>query len=158
MKDARTKRAAQQDVKVQCFVCSFLEPLATAQDHHRTPRAFGGTDDAKNRVWLCASCHARLHRVQEFLVQGKYVPGFNLCASIFPTNAAARGNLWTLANEAATAERETKDSFAMHREHVTVNLTVDVDVWAAVKAAAKGRNTSARRLAVELLRQGVKGL
>lgn len=158
MTDIRRKRTKHVDALITCFICAQQEPLATAQDHHRVPRAFGGTDDAANRVWLCASCHARLHRVQEFLVQGQSASAYSLCSSIFPTNPKARGALWTLANEAADAEREVKDSFAMHREHVSVTLSVDVEVWAAVKAAAKGRGLSARRLATELLRQAVKGL
>ena len=140
-----------------CSVCLRHEPLATAQDHHRTPRAFGGTDDPSNRVWLCASCHARLHRVQDFLVGGKVASATELCQAIFPTDARARGELWTFANEAARAELEVKDVFATHKTHVKVTLNMEIEVWALVKALAKERRTSAADYAAHLLRSAVQG-
>lgn len=158
MTDNRRKRAANTDAKVQCFVCGTLEPLLTAQDHHRKPRAFGGTDEGENRVWLCASCHARLHRVQEFLVQGQPAAAFDLCASIFPTNAKARANLWTLANEAAAAEREVKDVFDMHRSEVAVKLSVNTEIWNLLKACAKDRGMPVSALAVAILTDAARKL
>jgi len=155
--DARKQRALRRDVKVPCFVCLFEEPLVTAQDHHRKPQAFGGTDDQGNRVWLCASCHARLHRLQGFLVKGQTASAYDLCNSIFPQNAKARGQLWTLANEAAEAEQEVQGAFELHKTHQAVSLKLDTEVWALVKAAAKDSKMSASQYAVELLRKAVKG-
>ena len=152
MKDVRRKRSQLPvDTKVPCFICAVQEPLATAHDHHRTPRAFGGTDDQENRVWLCASCHARLHRVQEFIVQGKIASAYDLCQSIFAAKPKAKDSLWTLANEAANAEGEVQSSFEIHKSTVTVNLAVDVDVWATLKAMALDRKTSATKLAAQIL-------
>lgn len=155
-KDIRKNRAAKKDLMVSCFVCSQNEPLPTAEDHHRTPRAFGGTDDPENRVWLCPSCHARLHRVQDFLLRGQSASGYDLVASIFPTNGAARGQLWTLAVEAAEAEKIAKDSFDVHRAQQRVNLTIDKDVWFAIKAEAKERKMAAAKYAVEILKKHVE--
>lgn len=146
------------DIKVPCFVCGTQEPLLTAHEHHRKPRAFGGTDDKDNLIYLCASCHTRLHRVQDFVIAGNSGKGFELCAAIFPQNAKARGDLWTLANEAASSEREVRDAFDLHRTHVAVKLSVDADVWGVLKGAAKDRGVSARTLAAELLRRAVKEL
>lgn len=156
MSDVRKQRGKLPlDTKISCFVCSTHEPLATAHDHHRKPRAFGGTDDQKNRVWLCASCHTRLHRVQEFIVQGKAASAYELCESIFQNKAKAREELWTLANEAAESEKEVRGAFDLHRSTTTVNLQIDAEVWIAIKAMALDRRTSATKLAAELLRQAV---
>ncbi len=156
MTDLRKKRTkAPLDTKISCSVCATVEPLATAHDHHRTPRAFGGTDDEANRVWLCASCHTRLHRVQEFLVQGKTSSAYELCQYIFPTKAKSREELWTLAQEAAAAEQEVQGAFDLHRSSTTVNLTIDVDVWAAIKAMAIDNKTTAKKMAIELLRRAI---
>jgi hypothetical protein len=146
------------DTKVPCAVCSFQEPLATAHDHHRKPRAFGGTDDSANRVWLCASCHTRLHRLQEFIAQGKTASAYDLCASIFPTQPKAREQLWTFANEAATSEKEVQEAFASHRENTVVNLSIEAELWAAVKARAKDRKTTATKLAVEFIRKAMENV
>jgi len=153
--DVRKNRAVA--LKVKCFVCLTEEPLPTAEDHHRTPRAFGGTDDESNRVWLCASCHARLHRVQGFLLKGEAASAYDLCQSIFPTDGRARGQLWTLANEAADAEREVKESFGSHRTHQKVTLTIDADTWSVIKAQAKDRKMSASQYAASLLRRAASG-
>lgn len=83
---------------------------------------------------------------------------FDLCQSIFSSNAKARETLWTLANEAASAESEVQSSFELHRSTVTVNLSIDADIWSAIKAMAIDHRTSASKLAVELLRQAVGGL
>jgi hypothetical protein len=155
--DARKQRALRRDVKVPCAVCGVEEPLTTAQDHHRKPQAFGGDDEQANRVWLCASCHARLHRLQEFLVRGQTASAYELCNSIFPQNAKARGQLWTLANEAAEAEQEVQGAFELHKTHQTVSIKLDTDVWALVKAAAKDHKMSASQYAAEVLRKAVKG-
>lgn len=156
MADVRKKRGRLPlNTKIPCFICTVLEPLATAHDHHRTPRAFGGTDDGENRVWLCASCHTRLHRVQEFIVQGKMASAYELCHSIFGTKEKYKETLWTLANEAASAEAEVGDSFSAHQSTVTVNLAIDADVWATIKARAIDGRTSASKLAVQLLRSAV---
>lgn len=157
MADPRKNRALNADLKVPCFVCRLEEPLPTAEDHHRTPRAFGGTDDETNRVWLCASCHARLHRVQGFLLKGQTAGAYDLCNSIFPADGKARGNLWTLANEAAEAEREVKESFGLHKTHQKVTLTLDVDTWWSVKAQAKERKVAASRHAADIIRRAVRG-
>lgn len=156
MGDIRKNRGAKADFKVDCFVCGVPEPLPTAEDHHRKPRAFGGDDSESNRVWLCPSCHARLHRVQEFLLKGQAASGYQLCNDIFPTNGKARGNLWTLANEAAEAEREAKEVFGQHKTHRKVTLSVDVDVWETIKTVAKGRKVSASRFAADILRKAVQ--
>lgn len=95
--------------------------------------------------------------MQEFLTRGQTASAFDLCTSIFPTNSKARGQLWTLANEAAEAEQEVRGAFDLHRTHTTVNLKIDTDVWAAIKAAAKDNKVSASAFAVEILRKAVKG-
>jgi hypothetical protein len=156
MADERKNRAAVIDRKIDCWVCACPEPLATAEDHHRSPRAFGGTDQEANRVWLCPSCHARLHRVQGLLMQGKVASGIQLSREIFPTNGTARGNLWTLANEAAQAEREAKEVFGLHKTHQKVTLSVEIGAWNALKAEAKSRKTSASKLAASILEKTVR--
>lgn len=156
MSDLRKARAAKPlDVKVPCAVCGFQEPLATAHDHHVTPRAFGGTDDTGNRVWLCASCHARLHRIQEFIVQGKQASAYELCASIFPSNAGARSKLWSFANEAAAAEKEVEGVFDSHRTTTKVSFVIDKDVWERIKGVAKEKKVSAAVMAAEILKRSV---
>ena len=156
MSDLRKQRSANRDLKVPCHICGVLEPLLTAHDHHRELRAFGGTDNQENRVWLCASCHTRLHRVQEFLVQGKTASAYDLCAALFANNSKARGELWALANEAATSESEAKGAFDLHREHAVVKLNVDTETWAVIKGMAKDRKIPASKLAAELLRNAVR--
>lgn len=89
-------------------------------------------------------------------MQGKTASAYELCQSIFPTKAKSREELWTLAQEAATAEQEVQGAFDLHRSSTTVNLTVDVDVWAAVKAMALDNKTTAKKMAAELLRQAVR--
>lgn len=142
---------------IVCAICDCREPLATAHDHHRKPRAFGGTDEAENRVWLCASCHARLHRVQGLIARRSTASAFDLCNSIFPTDGKARGQLWILANEAASIEIEVKESFAAHRTEASVQLTLDAELWAIIKAQARARRVSAVRHAADLLRVAVRG-
>jgi hypothetical protein len=80
---------------------------------------------------------------------------FDLCRAIFP-DSKARGQLWTLANEAASIEIEVKESFAAHRTEATVQLTLDAELWAAIKAQARSRRVSAVRYAAELLRRGAQ--
>ena len=155
-KDIRKNRASKKDVKVPCFVCSVEEPLPTAEDHHRKPRAFGGSDDESNRVWLCPSCHARLHRAQGLIVQSKVASAYDLTQSIFPTNGKARENLWTLANEAADAERESKEVFGDHKTHQKVTLNLEIEVWAVIKAEAKSRKLPASRFAADILKKAIR--
>ena len=154
--DIRKSRATNLDRMIQCFVCTQNEPLPTAEDHHRVPRAFGGTDDQANRVWLCPSCHARLHRIQGLLLQGQAASAYALTASIFPTNGKAREQLWVLANEAATAERTAKEVFGLHQTQQKVTLTVEADVWSVIKSEAKARKISASRFAAEILKRSVR--
>lgn len=157
MTDPRSNRALHTDLKVSCFICRVEEPLPTAEDHHRKPRAYGGTDDEGNRVWLCGSCHGRLHRVQGFILQGKQASAYDLCNSIFPADGKARGLLWQLANEAAESEREVKEGFGLHKTHQKITLTVDVELWSVVKAQAKDRKMPAGRYAANLLKKAVMG-
>lgn len=96
--------------------------------------------------------------MQEFLVQGKAASAYDLARSIFPTNDGARGELWTLANEAAEAEQEVKEAFGLHKTHVKVTLSIESDAWAALKDAAKAQKRSAKDLAAEILLQAVKRL
>jgi hypothetical protein len=152
---AKAHLKAAIDATIKCFICDVSEPLATAHDHHRRPRAYGGTDDPDNRVWLCASCHTRLHRVQDFIVAGKVATAFELCTTIFPSKAKARGELWKLANEAAAAEREAKEVFGTHRTVVQVNLTIDTETWGQIKLAAKGQKLSAKEFVNCLLKKAV---
>lgn len=141
---------------ILCAICGCREPLATAHDHHRKPRAFGGSDEPENRVWLCASCHTRLHRVQGFIARRATASAFDLCNSIFPTDGKARGQLWIFANEAAAIEMEVKESFAAHRTDVSVQLTLDAELWAIIKAQARDRRVSAVRHAADLLRKALE--
>ncbi len=91
-------------------------------------------------------------------MRGQEAAAFNLSSSIFPDNPEARGNLWTLANEAAEAEREVRDTFDHHRTEVAVKLSVDGEVWRLVKAHAKERRVSATVFAVTLLADAVRKL
>jgi hypothetical protein len=154
--DDRANRSAKAGAVVVCRVCDLPEPLMTAEDHHRKPRAFGGTDDPENRLWLCASCHKRIHRVQGLLVHNKPSEAYDLCDQIFPEAPSKRGRLWAFANEAAKAEVLAKESFNAHRDHVRVSLDVDITVWETLKAAAKEQKTSAKELAVRILGESVK--
>jgi predicted DNA binding CopG/RHH family protein len=155
--DPRTNRAAYVESKVTCYICLTAEPLLTAEDHHVRPRAFGGTDDEKNRKWLCGSCHGRLHRVQGLILQGKQASAYEVCNAIFTTDGKARGRLWALANEAVEAEREVKEGFASHKTHQKVTLKLEVDLWALIKAQAKDHKMPASRYAAALLEKAVRG-
>ena len=157
MGDSRRNRASRIGDRVSCFVCERSEPIQTAEDHHRTPRAFGGTDDASNRVWLCPSCHARLHRVQTYLTSGKIQSAYRLCCEIFPTDGGSRGRLWELSNEASKSEIEVKDSFYGQSQYQKVSIRVDSDVWRIIRSEAKSRNVSASKLAAEILKRHVIG-
>lgn len=152
------KKAAPVDTCISCAVCSTREPLATAHDHHRLPRAFGGTDDAENRVWLCASCHTRLHRVQSFIMMSKSASGFELCKTVFPSDAKARANLWQFANEAAVAEQNAKEVFSEHRTKRKVMIEVDINSWEVIKVLAKNRKKTASALAAEIIESAAKGM
>ncbi|MDP2662452.1 MAG: hypothetical protein Q8R28_17170 [Dehalococcoidia bacterium] len=61
-----------------------------------------------------------------------------------------------MANEAAQAEREAKEVFGLHQTHQKVSISVEVDVWALLKTAAKGRKTSASKLAADILKKAVR--
>lgn len=88
-------------------------------------------------------------------MQGQAASAYELTNSIFPANGKARENLWTLANEAAEAEREAKEVFGLHRTHQKVSLDVEADVWSVLKAEAKARKTSASKLAADILKKAV---
>lgn len=150
-----TKRQQAKTAWVICGVCAAREPVATAHEHHRVPRAFGGTDDLENRVWLCASDHNRLHRVAGLIAQGNIVEAYQLCQALFAVDAQQRGNLWVLAQLAAKSELDTKESFAQHRDTVRISLEVDYDVWAQVKAAAKRQKCTAAQLGARLITSGI---
>ena len=94
--------------------------------------------------------------MQGFLLKGQAATGFKLCNDIFPTNGKARGNLWTLANEAVEAEREAKEVFGLHQTTQKVTISVDVDVWNVIKAEAKGRKMSASAFAASILKKAVQ--
>jgi len=42
-----------------CYFCAHSDSRALEQ-HHITPRRFGGSDDAENLVTVCANCHRKL--------------------------------------------------------------------------------------------------
>ena len=44
---------------------------ATAEVHHKTPRAEGGSDDLSNLVTLCRSCHGARHTSSERHDEGR---------------------------------------------------------------------------------------
>ena len=155
-RDDRKNRLQQAGALVTCKVCDLKEPLLTAEDHHRTPRAFGGTDDAENRIWLCASCHKRLHRVQALLIHNKPHEGYDLAEQLFPIHADKRARLWQYANEAAKAEALAKDSFNEHRTHTKVSIDVETLIWEDLKEIAKKQKTSAKVIAAAIIEDAVK--
>ena len=155
-RDDRKNRLSQAGTLVTCKVCELKEPLLTAEDHHRTPRAFGGTDDAENRIWLCPSCHKRLHRVQGMLIHNNPHEAYDLAEQIFTAHADKRARLWQYANEAAKAEILAKESFAEHRTHTKVSLDVEVGAWETLKEIAKKQKTSAKALAAAIIEDAVK--
>lgn len=155
MSDLRKNRVDHAHVFVTCRVCETKEPLLTAEDHHRKPRAFGGTDDEENRLWLCASCHKRIHRVQSLIIHHKIQDAYELTTNLFQASSAKRARLWEYANEAAKAEHLSKEAFAEHRTHTKVSLDVEVQIWESLKLLAKGQKMSAKDLAASILRDAV---
>ena len=149
--DLRKNRQSKIDQKVSCHICTELVPVITSEDHHIVPRAFGGTDDPDNRVWLCASCHTRLHRIQGLFVKGKAAQAVSLCSNIFPTNAGKRGRLIILSQKAAAAERDMKSVNAEYKTEQKVQLLLDVKTWAIIKARAKAQKISATVYAAKML-------
>ena len=156
MSDLRKDRLAHAHVLVTCGVCLSSEPLLTADDHHVVGRAQGGTDDEENRIWLCASCHKRLHRVAGLLSKGKTGEAYALINQIFPRSSDNRGRLWEFSQIAAKAEVEAKESFHSHRTHVKAMVPVDVETWDFLKAEAKRGKTSAKDLAAAILKEWVR--
>lgn len=155
-RDDRKNRHLEAGVLVDCRVCNAKEPKATADDHHLVPRAFGGTDDPDNRVWLCASCHKRLHRVQGMLIHNKPNDAYDLTEQLFPNYADKRARLWQFANIAAQAELRAKESFASHRTHVKVSIEVDAELWDTLKEIAKREKKSAKELAAAIIEDAIK--
>lgn len=155
MSDIRKNRSQNLTHEVVCYVCEAREPLATAEDHHIKPRAFGGDDSPANRKWLCASCHTRIHKVQGLIIKGAMGKANTLCRQIFP-QPAPRGRLWHLSNAAAQAEREMKEQNLLHKTHQKVNLNLELDLWLAIKKQAKILKIPATELAAKLLEQAME--
>jgi hypothetical protein len=95
--------------------------------------------------------------VQEFVMQGQLTVAYDLCNTIFPTQPELRGALWQLGNEAAHAEQQVKDSFDLHKTHMTVQLSVPVETWENIKRLAKDRKVSAKSFASGILENAVRG-
>ena len=49
----------------KCGICEKENDESLKNEHHRIPKAFGGSDDKSNLFTLCPSCHQTLHRLAE---------------------------------------------------------------------------------------------
>lgn len=77
-----------------CAICMRAFPEALAHEHHKIPKALGGTDDPKNLVTLCHSDHNNLHLIAYMLVNAKRTHEAEpTIASIFPDDIPARRRL-----------------------------------------------------------------
>ncbi len=56
-----TTPEAQPDSKIACPICGLPAP----SPHHIKPRSMGGTDDKRNIIYFCPTCHDIVEQIQE---------------------------------------------------------------------------------------------
>jgi hypothetical protein len=56
---------------VRCYGCANPLPAALINDHHKRPRATGGSDARSNRSLICPLCHTTVHQACRYFVKGR---------------------------------------------------------------------------------------
>jgi hypothetical protein len=54
-----------------CQICRLPYPESLKHEHHKKPKALGGSDDSANRADLCHTCHNNLHLLAYILLNPK---------------------------------------------------------------------------------------
>lgn len=118
------------------------------EEHHKHPRAYGGTDDPDNRVWLCASDHSLLHRSALRLYSGKGGEAKDMVVRFLPNQPARQERLLRLVQTVARARQQHARSSDVPEAGVeaddhqsTVKMQLDVPDWLhhRLKALSTGR-------------------
>jgi hypothetical protein len=76
---------------VKCYGCGNPLPAALINDHHKKPRATGGSDARPNRSLICPLCHTTVHQATRYFVKGKVSQAKDLV------------NLWAKGNDGIVA-------------------------------------------------------
>ena len=146
---------------VTCSICQNGEvPHQLAEDHHKVPRACGGSDDPSNRCWLHAGCHNNVHRWADLIRSGKNSEAADMAKLVYNSVGAQKRALEL--SQIVARSFEIPDQ---KREWVQVVIKVPSPVYAALRVMADerrrrgktfgNRNSKTRGVAVSKLLIGL---
>ena len=76
-------------------------------EHHKHPTGYGGApDDPNNIIFICASCHTILHKMEAAFYAKNIGKANDLANQYLPNDPRRRTILIALANQAASAKRQ----------------------------------------------------
>lgn len=112
------------------------QPIVFMHEHHRTPRAFGGTDEGGNLVWLCVGCHDLLHRLATLTMSGKKGLAEDYLEQYLSTDLRARELLKELVQEVIQARLQFDEKALEAEDEKTVQLKIPVTLHSMLKTLA----------------------
>lgn len=133
---------------MQCYIHAGESfPRESMQEHHICPRAYGGTDDPDNRIWICSGDHDVLHRAALKLYANKAGEARDIVQRYLLDQPARQERMWKLVKAVAEARAQHARSTdipeaGLDGDHAaTVKMSLDVPDWLhhRLKALATGQ-------------------
>ena len=121
-----------------CYIHQSNGPIDVVflHEHHRTPRAFGGTDDADNLIWLCVPCHDLLHRAATMSMHGKRGLVDDVIDQYLPGDLAAQQKFKTLLHEVIKAKVAFMEKAEDSDDTILMNLKIPKQVHSILKTCS----------------------
>jgi len=144
-----------------CFIHQSNGPIDVVflHEHHRTPRAFGGTDDEDNLIWLCVPCHDLLHRTAVMSMHGKRGLVDDVIDQYLPGDLNAQQKFKTLLHEVIQAKTAFMEKAEDPEDTVLMNLKIPKQVHSVLKTCSmdhqhpNGRNMGLYAFTTKILTQ-----
>lgn len=141
-------------------------------EHHKHPRGYGGPDIPENVVYICATCHTILHKMEASLFAKNPGKATDLASQLLPNDPRRREILIKLARMAATAKRDYHENHPdevpddpddVEERVVKVSLEIEESLHSRLKMKASefthpksGRKVGLYRYILEVLRAHVE--
>ena len=144
-----------------CFIHKNNGPIDVVflHEHHRTPRAFGGTDDEDNLIWLCVPCHDLLHRLATMSMHGKRGLVEDVIAQYLPGDLNAQEKFKVLIHEVIQAKLAFAEKADDPDDTILMNLKIPKQVHSILKTCSmdhqhpNGRNMGLYSFTIKVLTQ-----
>ncbi len=107
---------------MECFIHQGEHCVPEVMEvHHKTPRAYGGSDDPNNLVNLCALCHTCCHAAALKLYSNKAGQAKDMVVRYLPNQPARVERMWRLVQTVAKARKQHVRSAVVPEAGVEAN-------------------------------------